>query len=377
MKIGIIGCRGIPNRYGGFEKFAEIISRRLSEFGNNVYVYSSHNHPNKEKVLGDVHIIHKYDPEFKLGTFGQFVYDLNCILDARKQNFDIIYQLGYTSSSIWFWLLPKRSVIVTNMDGLEWKRKKYNFLTRIFLKFAERLAIHSSNHLVADSEAIKSYLLKFSKPVTYASYGAHNFTSPDVNVLKQYNLDSWRYNLLVARIVPENNIEMILTGAENSKEKLPFLVIGNHMTPYGIHLKKRFGDSDHIRFMGSIFDDNVLNNLRFHSKLYFHGHSVGGTNPSLLEAMASQAIICAHNNAYNSEVLGENAHYFSSSTDVSSILDTFTREAFDPRTLKNQEVIEKKYNWTSIAIIYNDLFSRLIKSSSDQEHVDTNKIRVK
>lgn len=126
MKIAILGTRGVPNHYGGFEQFAEYFSVYLVEKGHEVYVYNSHNHPHQEKVFKGVHIIHQNDPEHKLGTFGQFIYDFNCILDSRKRNFDIILQLGYTSNSIWFFLLPKKSICITNMDGLEWKRTKYS-----------------------------------------------------------------------------------------------------------------------------------------------------------------------------------------------------------------------------------------------------------
>ena len=124
MKIGILGTRGVPNYHGGFEQFAEYLSLGLLKRGLDVYVYNSHNHPYQEKIYKGVKIIHKNDPEHKLGTAGQFIYDLNCIRDSRKRNFDIIYQLGYTSSSIWWWLMPKKTIIVTNMDGLEWKRTK-------------------------------------------------------------------------------------------------------------------------------------------------------------------------------------------------------------------------------------------------------------
>src|SRR5690606_5763699 len=113
MKIAILGTRGIPNHYGGFEQFAEFFSVYLAQKGHEVYVYNSHNHPHQEPTFNGVNIIHCNDPEHKMGTFGQFIYDYNCIIDSRKRNFDIILQLGYTSNSIWFFLLPKKSYIVT------------------------------------------------------------------------------------------------------------------------------------------------------------------------------------------------------------------------------------------------------------------------
>ena len=126
MKIGILGTRGIPNHHGGFEQFAESLAVYLVRKGHIVHVYNSSTHPFQQKLFKGVNIIHCFDPENRIGTIGQFIYDLNCIMDAKQRKFDILLQLGYTSNSVWGFLLPKRSIIVTNMDGLEWKREKYN-----------------------------------------------------------------------------------------------------------------------------------------------------------------------------------------------------------------------------------------------------------
>ena len=119
--------------------------------GHEVFVYNSHNHPNQNNKWNEVNIIHCYDPEFKLGTIGQFIYDLNCTLDSRKRNFDIILQLGYTSSSVWNWLFKPTSKLFTNMDGLEWKRTKFSRPVSLFLKYAEKLAVKHSDVLISDS----------------------------------------------------------------------------------------------------------------------------------------------------------------------------------------------------------------------------------
>ncbi len=138
LKIAILGCRGIPNRYGGFEQFAEKLSVGLVEGGHQVWVYNSHNHPCRDALWRGVHRVLCYDPEYRLGQFGQFIYDWNCIRDSRRRGFDIILQLGNTSSSVWHRQLPRASVVVTNMDGLEWKRSKYNRPVQRFLKYAEK-----------------------------------------------------------------------------------------------------------------------------------------------------------------------------------------------------------------------------------------------
>ena len=180
MRIGILGCRGIPNHYGGFEQFAEYLSKGLVERGMEVWVYNSHNHPYQESEWHGVRLIHCYDPEYKIGTVGQFIYDLNCILDSRKRNFDIIYQLGNTSSSVWYRLLPGKPFKVSNLDGLEWMRTKYSMPVRKFLRYAEKTAVKNNDLLIADSEAIQEYVLKtYHLPSVFIPYGAEIFNDPD------------------------------------------------------------------------------------------------------------------------------------------------------------------------------------------------------
>ena len=134
MKIAIIGTRGIPNYHGGFEQFAEHFSTYLSQNKHEVIVYNSSNHPYQEKNYKGVNIKHCKDPEKLIGTVGQFIYDFNCIINTRKQNFDVILQLGYTSNSIWHKFLPKKAIIITNMDGLEWKKIKVFENNKILFK---------------------------------------------------------------------------------------------------------------------------------------------------------------------------------------------------------------------------------------------------
>ena len=362
MKIAILGTRGIPNNYGGFEQFAEIFAVYLTEKKHDVYVYNSHKHIYKEKNYKGVNIIHQYDPEYKIGTVGQFIYDLNCILDSRNRNFDIILQLGYTSNSIWSFLLPKKSIIITNMDGLEWKRTKYSKLIQRFLKFAEKKAVKSSNYLVADSLGIKKYLKeKYNTEAAYIAYGADLFSDPKEEVLSQYNVEKNNYNLLIARFEPENNIEVILDGITESQDNKVMLVIGSNDNSYGDYLKKKFYNYRNIRFIGGVYNKMHLDNLRYFSNLYFHGHSVGGTNPSLLEAMATKALIVAHNNEFNRAILEENAFYFSNAEDIKHLIKTVKRKDYEKIVQDNFNTILQEFNWNKINESYLRLFEKSLK----------------
>ncbi len=361
MKIAILGTRGIPNYYGGFEQFAENFAVYVAHKGHEVYVYNSHNHPFQEPVYKGVNIIHCNDPEHKMGTAGQFIYDFNCIVDSRTRNFDIILQLGYTSSSVWCFLLPKNAVVITNMDGLEWKRTKFNKITRQMLKIAENLAVKSSDCLIADSVGIQTYLKKkYNKESKYIAYGATIFENPQPDVLSEYALEAGQYNMLIARLEPENNIEMILDGSVLSSSKTKILVIGNHNTKFGEYLKDKYKGQGHIIFYGALYNLEHLNNLRYYSNLYFHGHTVGGTNPSLLEAMSSGALIVAHDNEFNKGVLQNNAYFFSSAAEVGYFMDSIKKSDNLHAIESNFRAIREEFNWNIINDKYLKLFSEYL-----------------
>lgn len=369
MRIGILGSRGIPNRYGGFEECAEQLGVRLVKMGHRVAVYNSHHHPYSHKEYKGVDIIHKYDPEPRLGTFGQFIYDLNCLIDAKNRAFDVLLLLGYTSSSLWqqLGLMPKKTVIITNMDGFEWKRAKYSPRVKNFLRLAEGWAAKKSHLMVADSLKIEQYLeAKYTTQAVYIAYGAQVFKGPSPEILEPFNLQPFEYNLLIARLEPENNLELILTGVQQSASDKVTLVVGNHNTPHGEKLKAKF-KSSRTRFIEGHFEKEVINNLRYHAHLYFHGHSVGGTNPSLLEAMACRCVIVAHRNPFNLEVLGKDGNYFIDALDVVNALDHLERNAVQKERIKNNlDKIKERYNWKLVAEQYEVVFEQaLISKNSD------------
>ncbi len=360
MKIGILGSRGIPNNYGGFEQFAEYLSVGLARKGVDVTVYCPHYHLFKHSEFKGVKLIHCYDPESLMGTSGQFVYDLNCILDSRKRSFDIIYQLGYTSSAIWQRFLPKKPMLITNMDGIEWQRNKYTSLVRAFLRFSEKQVIKKSDYLIADSLAIQEYLqTTHKKDSTYIAYGAERFLEVDPKFIQRFEVQPFAYNLLIARLQADNNIETIIQSSLESKLHFPLLIVGNFSSKYGRYLLKKYNDQK-IRFLGGIFDSLILNNLRFHSSLYVHGHSAGGTNPSLLEAMAASARICAHDNVFNKSILGKDALYFKDSKSLTEIMNqVYEEKQWSLKTQSNHQKIEDTFNWPKIIDQYFELFSNI------------------
>ena len=356
LRIGILGTRGIPNQYGGFEQVAEYLSAGLMKRGHEVMVYNSHKHPYQEKQWNGVPLIHCFDPEYFMGTAGQFVYDLNCIMDARKRNFDIILMLGYTSSSVWKSLYPSKSIIISNMDGLEWARAKYSKPVRRFLKYAEKLAVSSSHYHIADSEIIKEYLdKKYRIKSKFIAYGADMHYGLDERLLTEYSLIKNEYFVLMARMEPENNIEMLLDGFSLSKSQKKFIVIGNTTNKFGKYLCNKFKHDSRIIFLGALFDQQKLKSIIKFSAVYFHGHSVGGTNPSLLEAMAAGAFVAAHSNPFNKSILRENAVYFTDATEVCAIIDQHENIVNDTFIQNNLAIIQSDFTWDKIVDQY-DLF---------------------
>ena len=357
MKIAIFGTRGIPNHYGGFEQFAQYLSEGLCQMGHEVFVYNSHNHPYQKNKWNEVNILYCYDPEFKLGTIGQFIYDFNCALDSRKRNFDVILQLGYTSSSVWNWLFKRTTRLFTNMDGLEWKRTKFSKPVSLFLKCAEKLAVYHSDVLIADSLGIQSYLeKKYAVKATYIPYGATVFKLPNKVILDEFKLSPFKYDLLIARIEPENNVNLIIDAFVKANTKRKLVVIGNMNTKLGKKIQSTVDDS-RLVFLGYVANMDILNNLRYYSNIYFHGHSVGGTNPSLLEAMASNALICSHKNIFNSSILNNDAIYFSNQEELIHAIEFCHKSDHQNFCSNNIDKIEKLFFWKKIISDYEELLT--------------------
>ena len=372
MKIAFVSTRGIPNNYGGFEQFAEYISVGLVERGHEVTVYSPHYHPYQEKEYKGVRIKHIYSPEKWMGgSVGSFFYDYACLKDAlRKEDYDIIYEAGYTS------IIPayirfnvkdiKRPVFTTNMDGLEYKRTKFNKWVQKFVFWEERMAVKHSHYLIADNMGIKDYYKeKYGKESKFLAYGANIYDDYDESVLKEYGLQKENYLMLIARLEPENNIFMAVEGfvASNEYGKRPLIIVGKTNTPYGKWLVEHYKRYEHVKFVGGIYDFKKLNSLRHFSLAYFHGHSVGGTNPSLLEAMASDCFILSHDNIFNRAVLGGNAIYYKCTDDAMNILndlDIIVAQHKQAYTAANLEVIRSQYSWEKLVDEHEKYFKSIL-----------------
>lgn len=357
MKIAFISTRGIPNNYGGFEQFAEYISVGLAKRGHEVTVYSPNFHSYKENVYKNVRIKHVYSPEKWMGnSTGSFIYDFISLRDALKhEKFDIIYVAGYTSiipAYIWFNIKKRRSpIFITNMDGLENKRSKFGPTIRLFLNWEEKMAVKYSHYLIADNMGIHDYYKeKYGKESKFLAYGADIHTDFNAEYLKEFGLKPGNYYILIARLEPENNIVMAIEGYLHSKESQskPLIIVGKTNTPHGRQLKDRYNKRRNVRFVDGIYDFSKLDSIRHFSCAYFHGHSVGGTNPSLLEAMAAGCFVFAHDNIFNRAVLKDNALYYHSAEKITEYLNNINELSDTNKAVfinNNIKVIKNEYSW--------------------------------
>ena len=253
------------------------------------------------------------------------------------------------------------------MDGLEYKRTKFNKWTRKFLFWEEKKAVQHSAFLIADNLGIRDYYKeKYGKESEYLAYGADIYSDYDAKYLTEYNLVPNKYNLLIARLEPENNVEMVVKGYINSDEtNIPLVIVGKTNTKFGKYLVETYGDNPKIIFLGGIYDFKKINSVRFYSNAYFHGHSVGGTNPSLLEAMASSTFIIAHDNVFNRSVLRDSSVYFSSEKDIEEIVNNLNEYIKDKKSKYIEENLTKirdEYSWERLVEQHEQYFQKLLKT---------------
>ena len=338
------------------ETFAEELSIRLVKSGHEVAVqcdagsytandykgvklfftgFTKDSHPVKYYLTGMRWALRDYDIILVATTFGSYFYFLK-----------------------WF----RKKIIITNTDGLESRREKWALPQKIYIKLSELLAVLQSDYLIADSAGIFKYLKKnypfAERKIRTIEYGAEIVDSYIPSVLGKYGLEPDSYYLVVCRLEPENNIAMIIDGYRNAVTEKSLVIVGNITnTRYLRNIISDLNDPQ-IRFLGGIYDKKVLNSLRFACKAYIHGHSVGGTNPSLLEAMGCGNIAICHDNAFNREVTCGAQLYFSNISELSDNINKVENLPADESDRYKKSGIDRihdYYNWDLIFQKYSAL----------------------
>lgn len=307
----IIGTRGLPAKHGGFETFAEKLSLYLVNKNWNVFVYCQKikklEKIDKWKRINLININVKNN-----NPLSSVIFDYKSILHASKQK-GIFLILGYNTAIFNFILKIKKKNSIINMDGIEWKREKWSKIIKIWFYINEFFGMLFSRVAVADNPHIKSYLLsKYrTKKIIMIPYGAENKIYNGIQVLKKYGLQKKKYAIMVARPEPENSVYEIIKVFSKKKRNIKLAVIGSYDFKYNdFHKKIKKISSKEIYFLGSIYDKKKITTLRSNSMFYFHGHKVGGTNPALVEALATKCPIIAYDNLFNRWVAKNAAIYF-------------------------------------------------------------------
>ena len=345
--LAIIGTVGVPACYGGFET---LVDNLLDEKDSPVLVYCSGK--SYEKRLSRYKNATPIYLPLHANGVQSILYDVISILDAIRRGAKTILVLGVSGAIV----LPlvrflKDVKIVTNIDGLEWRRDKWGKLARRYLKWAEMLAVKSSDIVISDNQAIADYVLsEYGYPSEVIAYGG------DHAVVNCGEVSQGDYALGICRIEPENNVHMILEAF--GKNKYPLVFIGNwNNSEYGRNLKLQYAAVDNIRLLDPVYDVHQLAKLRQECLFYVHGHSAGGTNPSLVEMMHFiKPILCFDCN-YNRATTESKARYF---TDVNSLADEtnhLMRHVNERVELgvQMQEIALRRYTWQVVKQQYANL----------------------
>jgi glycosyltransferase involved in cell wall biosynthesis len=360
LRIALVGTRGVPARYGGFETAVEEVGRRLVEAGHDVVVYcrTAGDEPRPRTHLGMrlVHLpaLHRRSLETLSHTGLSVAHLLTHRVDAA-----IVFN---AANAPWLPLLrAARIPVATHVDGLEWKRAKWGGVGKRYYRIVEALSVRWSDALIADAQGIADYYRdEFAAPTEQIAYGAPKIAGGASDKLADVDLSPRGYHLVVARFEPENHVDVIVDGYRRSAASLPLVVVGS--APYAddyTRLVRSLGD-DRVRFLGGVWDQELLDQLYANCATYLHGHSVGGTNPSLLRAIGAGAATIAFDVSFNREVLQTSGRYFSTPEDVAAAVSSAEADPAGVRRDGNRaRLMAARYDWDDVAVGYEELCLRL------------------
>lgn len=358
IKISILGTVGVPANYGGFESLVEnLIDFTPKEFSYTVFCSANHY---KQKLVKYKGANLKYI-NLEANGFSSIIYDGYSLYKSIFLRSDVILLLG-VSGAIFLPLIKlfSRTKIICNIDGIEWKRDKWGLLAKAFLRFSEALAIKFSDVIITDNKGINEYVKStYDLDVKTIPYGAKQQERTSSNILSELGLNDKEYAFKVCRIEPENNVELILEAFSSMSYYI--IIVGNWKNSnFGKGLRQKFEVFDNLLLLDPIYDLNKLNSLRANCTFYVHGHSAGGTNPSLVEAMALKLPVIAFDVNFNRFTMYNNGIYFKDKIELVSHINNLNKEELYKIGQKNYELFELYYTREKIAKSYESLIKENI-----------------
>lgn len=364
--VRILGTRGIPANYGGFETAAENIARYLADHGWRTIVYcqTDHNGPVYEDVWNGIERVNISVPN--VGWLGTAKFDWLSIRHAVKRR-DVCLTLGYNTGVFNVLQRIHRVPNVINMDGIEWSRKRWGFFRQAILYVNERFAAWFGNELIADHPELHTYLRSRApeRKITTITYGAHRLDNAPSTPVEDLGLEPKRYLTLIARPIPENSVRELVEGFSAKKRGFQLAVLGDYDGDAdAYHREVLDAASDEVVFLGAIYDPATVQALRYHSLAYLHGHTVGGTNPSLVEALGAGNPVIAHDNKYNTWVAGDAGLYFSTPEDVEKRIDQLLNdtELVTELSRNARRRFDSEFTWDHVAGQYEALLRKSLRA---------------
>lgn len=361
-QLSILGIRGVPARHGGFETFAERLALHLQQQGWRVTVYCQGGPEQAQPLIEDSwRGIQRVTLAVRRGgALGTMEFDARSIREVVRRRPPLVLTLGYNTAAFSSYLRLRGITQLINMDGLEWKRRKWRAHARAWLWLNERIACWTGDHLIADHPEIARHLATRVRrgKIAMIPYGADPITEVDPAPLAALGLDQCPFGVVIARAEPENSLLEIVRAFSRRPRQARLVVLG-HYDRGGNDYQSQVlaAASAEVYFPGAIYDAGTLRALRRQARFYVHGHTVGGTNPSLVESLGAGSAIIAHDNPFNRWVAQEGARYFRSETECDMHMSALLADPHTARVLglASAQRFEREFRWSSVLAQYQAL----------------------
>lgn len=349
--VRILGIRGLPAAHGGFETFAEHFALYLVKRGWRVVVYCQETGEGsiREDIWNGVERV--LVPVTERGVATSVVFDWLAVRHAAQFD-DLCLTLGYNTAVFCARLRLNRIPNVINMDGIEWSRAKWGKVAKLWFWMNDWAGCWLGNHLIADHPEIKNHLMSrvAGSKITTIAYGADPVLEAPTTPVTRLGLVPNEYLTLIARPEPENSILEVVEGFSRRARPVKLAILGNYEDGNPFHRAVKAAASGDVVFLGAIYDKAIVQALRYHSMAYVHGHQVGGTNPSLVEALGAGNAVIAHDNKFNRWVAGPQASYFSGASMFDSVLSALLEH---PQRLEQMKAASRarfnaEFTWEKI-----------------------------